>query len=471
MKQIMCFLMVVLLMVFSAVTVNAEGNVYELEDFSLEIPYEYGVFTRDIDDDDPNLDEYGLDKEELLKIYKDGNIYLNAFSDNWEEEIVVTIADNSLHDFYSIGDSTLEAFMSEMEEVYQINGVNITGHEFYKHPQAKFIKIYFTDISSGLVDGIQYYTINDNRAINITLRNYSFESISSEQEGRIKGIVDSVEFNNPPVITEPAEETKSFLYTDSEANVTFRVPANWVQKPLSKPRDYIDAKFICNADNGLNILYGSTDVWEKTPYEEKKGYSRSDVNNSMFALTDIAHMAGCITDDVKRVTYNGVEYFQAEFNVTSEENGLKYDLGITMTCLIRYENGWMYQYQFSSDSNNNRFDDFVELINSVSYPQVDLPIEGAYAERENTFSWGWIIVIGLVGAVVVLVVVLAKSRNKHRTPKIELMDSERIVADYDDIILNQKRDSNCRFCDRCGTKMPLDSAFCHVCGLKITKEE
>lgn len=161
----------------------------------------------------------------------------------------------------------------------------------------------------------------------------------------------------------------SKTYIDSETGVKFTVPDSWTEKALSKDREYIDVKFVSNEASGMSILYGSTDFWSKLPSSDKVGYKRSDFNNSMFTNADIAEMVGTNIFKVKKVTYNGAQCFQAETTTTSNINGLEID--VTMTHIICYDNGWVYWFQFSGDSDNKYFSDFQSMLNTVTFPQTE----------------------------------------------------------------------------------------------------
>ena len=245
----------------------------------------------------------------------------------------------------------------------------------------------------------------------------------------------------------------SYTYKDAETDVSFTVPDNWTQKALSKDREYIDVKFVSNVAEGMSILYGSTDVWAKMPSSDRAGYKRSDLNNSMFTNADIAEMAGTSTSKVKRVSYNGVQCFQAESTTTSDIYGL--EISVTMTHVIYYDNGWMYWFQFSGDSNNEYFSDFKAMLNTVTFPQTD---------TENDVV-GTILTVVCILAVIagVVFLVVKKDRYKAKTTPIACVANEHQE--------NEPNETSCQYCRKCGTKMEMDSVFCHNCGTKTISEE
>ena len=252
----------------------------------------------------------------------------------------------------------------------------------------------------------------------------------------------------------------SYVYTDSETNVKFTVPTNWTEKALSKDREYIDVKFVSTKNEGMSILYGSTDVWSKMPSSDKAGYKRSDLNNSMFTNADIAEMTGTSVSKVKKVTYNGAQCFQAESTTTSELYGVK--ITVTMTHVIYYDNGWMYWFQFSGDSSNECFPDFKALLNTVTFPQT--ATNNSNSDSDN--NTGSIIVVVLILAAVVGVVIFVTKKNQSKT---KVAPTTKTFTDNQTV---SPTEPTYQYCRKCGTKLAIDSAFCHNCGTKtITEDE
>ena len=160
--------------------------------------------------------------------------------------------------------------------------------------------------------------------------------------------------------------TASFVYKDNDTGVTFQVPDNWTKEALSKDREYIDVKFTSDIDAGVCILYGSTDVWAELSSSERAGLSRSDLNNSIFSLDEIAEAMDAAQGKVSKVTYGGSEYFEYVQENASSFRG--FDYKTTITGLMRFENGYAYTFQFSGDKNDILYKYFESLLTSVTYP-------------------------------------------------------------------------------------------------------
>lgn len=153
-----------------------------------------------------------------------------------------------------------------------------------------------------------------------------------------------------------------WLYTDPKTQVTFSVPANWKQEEMSEERAYLDAKFV--SDEGIGVLiYGSVDLWEKLPAQDKIGKTRAQINNSLFTKADVAEMVGVLPDKVETVTYGRATYFQAIIPTTQAP--------ISITQLSCIHNGWFYTFQYSGTPSSSHYEEIQALLESVQYPGGD----------------------------------------------------------------------------------------------------
>ena len=308
---------------------------------------------------------------------------------------------------------------------------------------------------------MQYYTNYGAKAMNFTMRSYN-GPISSKQESTIKTVVDSIKYNTDPPSTDPPEQTNSIEYLDKDTGVKFTVPDNWPEKELSKDREFIDVKFASTEEEGLAIMYGSTDLWSQMSASDKAGYTRYDFDNSQFTISDMEEYFAVGTGKVSKVTYNGIEYFITTQSATQEMYGTEFT--IDMTRVVRFKNGWLYEFQFGGTRDNKYFSDFEALLNTVEYPDETTTNPSSNIGSFNSDNDGndgtvvGVVIFLLIVAGIVVFAVIYTRKNKQE----EIVTSPPIIVEEDDEI-----DKNTRKCPNCGQDLPLESAFCHICGTKI----
>lgn len=384
-RRCLCMCMACILALLLSVPAYAvNAGEYELEELGLTVsmPPDYVVFTRNISANDPNLSAYGLTKDGLSSLMSEKNIYLNGWDEDVTQEIIITMIDSLLVDFNLYSDTTLTMMATSFESEYANMGITVIKSEIYQHSQAKFLKIYISQPNGdSTAYGLQYYTVYADKAINITLQSYSGR-ITSSQESTLKSIVDSASFNTQPQVAETEfTPTTSFTYTDSKTRTTFTVPANWVETPLSKERETIDVKFTSLEEAGMSILYGSFDVWSEMTASERRGYNRSDIDNSIFTKADIADAFGFPVNDISTIKYADKEYYTA--TISSDTEAYELSFSVTMTYMITVNNGYMYWFQFSGAKDNEFFDDFVSMLSSVKYSNQDSKAASTNSSNSN----------------------------------------------------------------------------------------
>lgn len=462
-------LTIISFLTISSNTVSAAStNTYDLDELGLQvtIPTGYFVITRDTPENDQIFSDLGIKKSEFISQFESSNIYLSAISDTYKEEVVVTMMESNISNFSLLSDTALDIFASTIVDQYIDYGINVSKYDIYQHSQAKFIRLYFTDTDE-TVHTLQYCICYNNKAISFTMRSYE-GSLSSRQETAIKTIVDSIKYDKAPPVADQGEDTNPFIYTDTDSNVTFTVPANWKQEAFTKEQEFIDVQFLSTKEDGCTMIYGSMDMWEQLPEADRVGYTRSDLSNSL-TKSDIAEMFSTTEDEITTVTYNGVQYFKYETKSTTNTYGI--DITVTMTQLVCVDNGWMYSFQFGGASTHKLYPDFESLLESVQYPAVSN--EGGIGSANNMNSAinnnaddslgvvAAVVLLVMVAIMVAAVVVFFKKNPAHATPA------------NDTLVYNTptpEPPGNTEpsiFCRNCGQALPLDSVFCRKCGTKV----
>ena len=480
--------------------VFATASTYDLDelDMCVDIPPEHVVFTRDMEDGDPNLSAYGWTKDELSSFMRERNMYLNAWDEDVNYEIVITMVEGLLVDFAGVGDTALNALASMLSTEYESTGITCMESYVYQHSQAKFIRMHMSQPNQGdTVYGLQYYTIYDGKAISVTLHSYS-GTIDAQQRRILKTIVDSIRFGTDPQLRPPLR-TEAFSYTDPDSGMSFTVPDNWVETPMSGDAEFLDVRFTSTLDEGLSILFSSEDLFQA---EEVVGeitgvqrllLDRSEYGNDLLTRADVAEMYGCEEADVSMVTYGGREYFMAQSVVEGEVYGIP--VSMPMTRLVRCENAYLYVFHFNGSRSSEHFRDLRSLMNSVEYPD----FEGERAARELVVgSWLVLAVLVLI-ALCLLPVFIWRSRKKKRIKReTERSAGEDAMEKPEDTPVahgmkreeasvgkpceevteegqsaapaeegKRQRERAILFCHRCGSRLGEDDSFCSQCGTKI----
>lgn len=501
MKRFLCAALILCLVFCQLpVSVFAANSTYDLDELgmSIDIPSDYVVFMRDIKNNDPNLSIYGLKKDGMYSMMLERNIYLNAWDEDVNYEIIVTMTESPLEDYNQFSDTTLAGLVSASEPEYADMGITFIRSELYQHSQAKFAKIYLSQPNNGkTVYGLEYHTVYNGKAINITMQSYS-GVIDSNKEAIIRKIVDTVHFDTAPQYNTPSVHTKAFTYTDKDSGMSFTVPANWVESPMNEDREFIDVKFTSNLEEGLCIIFSSVDMLgdeftaeAKISTFEKLVISRSAFDNSMLTKTDVAAMWGISEKDISAVTYGEKDYYMAEVMTSGTAYGLT--ISTPMTYLLRCENGYMYAFQFNGTSSNAYYKDVISLVSSAKYPDVET------SETVRNQIIGAYLLLAIIALIFLflLPILIWRSMKKNKPCKKQTHTDDtkpkdlQIEAQTDytsegrithepplkedveahKMLLSAKKsaknDCHTFFCHRCGNELVRGSLFCNKCGAKI----
>ena len=201
-RKTMLFFLIAALLAFA---VHAADTVnIRLDDLglSLDIPSDCSVFTRNMDPNDPVLEEYGVDLEETNQLMEERSIYLDLLNGDPAYESLVTMMPNVVENLTVFNEETLESFKEPLRQEYENNGMTVTSIERVANDQA----IYFR--TEGDIAGVKvlvYYTICNHQAISLVMR-YAGEAMPDEYRAQLEAMVDSVRFDG--VLTPPARSNQ-----------------------------------------------------------------------------------------------------------------------------------------------------------------------------------------------------------------------------------------------------------------------
>lgn len=363
-------------LMFSLVA-GANSGTYKLHDGFLEvtIPSEYTVITEDTPEDSDIFVTLGVSKSEFMKIYEKNNIGLVAIPEDYGSEIRISISNTTNDDLNNLTDSQINGYAAVMAESLKAFNLKLKNYEVYQNDaQLKFVKTHSTFDTPRNGECTQYTTCYGGKDVIFTAKSCNDSVITASIDSDLKDIVDSVKFEKKSYNDTPENE-KSFVYTDADTGVSFTVPENWKEQDDKQNTKNIDAVFEAE---GNKIAYSSVDVWLTIPDSEKIGINRTDINNSGFSKEDIADMYSTTADKISVVQFNNTEFFLGEATYTKDDEGTQ--IPVTTTQAVRYDNGWMYMFQFSGTKDSYNYNDFEELLNSIEFKNstMNTPINNNY---------------------------------------------------------------------------------------------
>ena len=277
-----------------------------------------------------------------------------------------------------------------------------------------------------------------------------------------------------------AAGTGSFRYTDSVSGMSFVVPENWVESAMFEEREYIDAKFTSNLEEGLCIIFTSEDMLSDTFLEEagissleKSLISRRDLDNSLFTKADVAAMYGESPSAVSMAVCGNKEYFVLETEQVANVYGVS--VLVPLTVYVRCENGYMYMFQFNGAKGTTYFKDFENLVKSAEFPIVE----------DDSLSQRRIIGVAFLVVTVCVVVIFVLLRRRSAAGKV---CNDSVVMDNDEEELSAVSMENrvkvtvqnnfettkkkvVAYCCNCGCEIQIESRFCHNCGARVADKE
>ena len=230
MKKLMILVILAGMLCSISIPAFAASDTYELDEVGLtvSIPADYSVITRDTPENSSVFSELDTTKADMMALFEENSIYLDALSPAIDEEILVAMAPNDINNMSNFNDSLLQQIAKGVADTYRLMGYEISQYEIYQKGTVKYIKFYYTQTKTN-THSLHYYTIIDNKAINIIMHSYK-GSLTAQQEATVKNVIDSIQFKKAPSGTVSGEDTKPFVYTDQENGLTFTVPQTGKRK-------------------------------------------------------------------------------------------------------------------------------------------------------------------------------------------------------------------------------------------------
>ncbi len=249
--------------------------------------------------------------------------------------------------------------------------------------------------------------------------------------------------------------------------ITFELSEDWEESEFETEPEILKYKY--ESDEHGTLMIGVMDAYSQMEEDEKKGISRGDVDNSILTADDIRDM---FKDeyDVKEITtetYGDYEFYVVDLTYSYTVENIVGGEVVPNTSYSPAEfdvivyNGYMIlleHFNFTRGpivDENGEFqevsasaENHIAMLQSLDLSSIEPD------ERNDGFESGSIYqllgLLTLLVAGVVIVLILRKRNNSASN-----------IQNYNETL----------FCQKCGTDLPVDSEFCHVCGTKINKEE
>ena len=156
-------------------------------------------------------------------------------------------------------------------------------------------------------------------------------------------------------------ENDEIWYVDDELNIEFIVPDGWKEMKFDKEDSNFNAKFISKDGKKMKIQYTRIDMWTNIPELKSEGFTRKDINNSLFSEADIAEQYETDIDSVEKKKYGKNEYFVCNTQITYP-NGKKCAEDTFATTI---QNGYIVSFVFSGSEEHELYKDFEKVLESL----------------------------------------------------------------------------------------------------------
>ncbi len=198
MKRILSAIITVLFCVAIPLSAYCSDVVYEIPELfmAVTLPDSLTIFTRDVQEDNPGLSQFGFNADSLNETYAQQNIFLDAIEDDLAYEITISMVNNEnvdpAFDLNYIDEK--DDFITYIENNLKGQGATIHNSSMYQHKQALFAVFDCTSTLHGAdVQNRIYCTIFNAQFISISLN--SFSGDFSEQTSLLTQIIDSITFS------------------------------------------------------------------------------------------------------------------------------------------------------------------------------------------------------------------------------------------------------------------------------------
>lgn len=451
MRKTVCLINALLLLLLLAIPARAEEPLLITDlGIAFSVPDGLEYITQDTPVDDPYFGSPEVG-EEYISHMKEEGIHFSSPAPDGSWEITVISLSMALFKDMQPDESTMKLLEQFITLAMEQAGAEISALEIYHGPLFPFVHTTWYHQETDRYSD-QYNTVLNGKVTGFCVYGYG-TPIFPEQQGILLSMVDSVQLTEVTAVpdsTESRVEAPSFSYCEKESGAVLTVPDGWIEIPLSKEREYVDAKFQWVEDPSVTMIFGAIDLWSEMGPLEQMFLSRDALNIGAFADEDLADAFGVDVSAIERILLDGRVWARIISPMTA--TALGEEISIESTVLVAYDNGWQYSLQTTGKPGGTIYEDMEEMAKSIQIPPSDespgnevlideVPADEAPAAgSSDNSSLAILAYVLLAGAA--LSVTLALLLKRHQMKQI-------------------KR------CPRCGYICKANDSFCSNCGIRL----
>lgn len=330
-KRILSMLFALTLLFAFVISVSALDNKYDISElkFSVKLPKQFNVVTRDSSPDDENFAAMGLVYEDTIAAFKDANIYLQGKEKESENPLTITITKNSdenskkINNYSELSTQERKDLLDEMlsDEIY-VSGVE------KKHADFICFDIQIKkEADNKVIYGLLSNTIVNGMSINFIIQKDG-TPLSTDEERILTNMVNSVNFQKITTTGPTFEWWRILLWVLVMAVIVFAVyfiykQNNDVKKRKeedrrNKNKSSVDSLISDRTDLVEDVIRDSKDHdeilsaearaldQEKLTFDEALGYEDKQ-DFSERALTDLDQYEISVKE---KKAMKGIDYFE-----------------------------------------------------------------------------------------------------------------------------------------------------------------
>ena len=209
-KRLFCFLLTATFIVGGACLSYASSRTFSFSDLdiAIDVPSELAVFTRNVTSADKSLELIQTTSDELLVMFQEYGIYLEAFPTDVSYELVVTgkAVSEDIKDLNTLSDAELkQGLQTYREKCESVTTDEIIDIKTYKNNSTIFYQANFKTVTENVTVYVEkYYTVMQGKELNFTVQSKDV-AVTDVQASQLKAVVDSTVYKqvNPSIFESP----------------------------------------------------------------------------------------------------------------------------------------------------------------------------------------------------------------------------------------------------------------------------